>query len=54
MFVFNLITKIIFFSCLAWSVGLLVFYFIKRHIVRKKTLKEIENENENQSQDKSN
>lgn len=45
MFVFNLITKIIFFSCLGWSVGMLVFFFIKRAIVRKKAKKEIlENE----------
>lgn len=48
MDIFNLIVKIIFFGCLGWSVIMLAFYFVRRHLERKKARKEIENENDRQ------
>lgn len=44
MNIFNIVVQIITYSCLAWSVGMVIFFLIKRHIVRKKAKKEIENE----------
>lgn len=46
MNVFTIITIVITGICLAWSIGLYIFYRVKKHKVEKKAKKELTDVNE--------